>query len=101
MSHDAAAHCLCVSDHRPPVLEYELHHIQPLYLNGPDVPENKVWLCSNAHTSVHELIRLMVGAGRPLSYHELQAIEDRPVSHYAAEVANDGYRRFIEGTTAP
>ncbi|HHY70621.1 MAG TPA: hypothetical protein GX519_02980, partial [Thermoanaerobacterales bacterium] len=27
----------------------EVHHIHPLYLNGPDVPENMICLCPNHH----------------------------------------------------
>ena len=30
MAHDHDAQCLCVSEHRPPVSEYHLHHIRPL-----------------------------------------------------------------------
>jgi len=100
MTHDPGASCLCTSDHRPPVLEYELHHIQPTYLAGPDVPENKVWICPTTHTNTHELLRLMIGAGRCLSYYELQQLEDRPVSRYAATLAADGYVRAFPTPTA-
>lgn len=94
MSHDADAVCRCVAQHRPPVLEYERHHRLPLYLGGLKTDET-VWLCPTAHANVHELLRLMLRAGRTLSDHELQAIEPRPVSRYAATLARDGYRRFL------
>ena len=97
--HDDDVACRCVADHRPPVLEYESHHILPLAMGGPDSPENRVWLCSNAHGNVHELLRLMFKAARSLTDYELQAIEDRPVSRYAAALAREGYRRFTEAST--
>lgn len=91
MSHDQGAVCLCVSDHRPSVLEFELHHIRPKALGGTDDPANLVWLCSTAHGNVHELMRLMFRSGRPLSYYECQQAEDRPVNRYAHLLAREGY----------
>lgn len=94
MSHDADARCLCVSEHRPPVLEYEFHHVWPLYLGGPDVAANKVWICPTTHANVHELMRLMV-AGKGSTDSELSALEERPVSRYAAALARQGYMEWI------
>ncbi len=91
MSHDHSAVCVCVADHRPPVLEYERHHIWPLGLGGPDEDHNLVWICSTTHGNVHELMRLMFKAGRALTDYELSALEDRPVSRYAAALAREGY----------
>ncbi len=101
MSHDAGAACACVSEHRPPVLEFESHHVWPLYLAGPDDPTNRVWLCSTAHGNVHELLRLMVGAGRTLTDTEMQAVEDRPVSRYAAALARTGYTMWRASQAEP
>ncbi len=98
MSHDAGAVCVCVADHRPPVLEYETHHIWPLGMGGPDTPDNQVWVCPSSHANVHELLRLMSREGRTLTDHELQGLEDRPVSRYAATLAREGYRRFVANT---
>ncbi len=92
MSHDAGAVCVCVFEHRPPVLEYERHHILPLYLGGEHDGET-VWVCPSTHANCHELLRLMLRDG-PLTYAELQAIEDRPVSRYAATLARAGYYRW-------
>ncbi len=94
MSHDPGAACRCVAEHRPPVLEYAEHHILPSFLGGPDVAENRVWLSSTAHANVHELLRLMLRTGRTLTDWELQQVEDRPVSRYAAALARDGYTRW-------
>lgn len=94
MAHDVGAVCACVADHRPAVLEYERHHIWPLGMGGPDTPDNQLWVCSNCHGNIHELLRLMCRAGRTLTDTELHALEDRPVSRYAATVARDGYTRF-------
>ena len=95
MSHDTGAHCHCVAEHRPPALELEEHHIWPRYLGGPDTPENRIFICSTTHGNVHELLRLMLRAGRVLPYRELQLAEDRPVSRYAAELAAEGFRRYV------
>lgn len=98
MSHDGEAVCLCCAEHRPPVLEYEAHHVWPKGMGGPDVPENLVWVCGNTHSNTHELLRHILRAGRPLTDHELSALEERPVSRYAAALAREGYRRFTDNT---
>ncbi len=95
MAHDLDAVCLCCAEHRPPVLEYEAHHVLPIYLGGLTTDET-AWLCPTAHANVHELLRLILRAGRTLSDHELQTIEPRPVSRYAAALAREGYRRFTD-----
>lgn len=91
MSHDEGAVCLCVADHRPPILEYHRHHVRPAALGGSDDPSNLVFLCPSQHTNVHELLRMMFAAGRVLSHHELSEAQDRPVSRYAARIARAGY----------
>lgn len=57
MSHDAGARCVCVRRHIPAVLEYVIHHIQPLADGGPDTPENRTWLCPTTHYNVHQWLR--------------------------------------------
>lgn len=89
--HDTGQRCVCVADHRPPCLELEHHHIWPLYLGGPDTPDNKIWICANTHNNTHELIRLMAKAGRYLSHSECQALQDRPVPRYAHALAARGF----------
>lgn len=97
MAHDEGAVCLCCADHRPPVLEYERHHVHPIYL-GSDEDSETVWVCSNCHGSVHEILRLMLKSGALLSYSQVQALEDRPVSRYAYTLAAEGYRRWAAST---
>jgi len=99
MAHDTAAACECVAEHRPPVLEHERHHRFPLGMGGTDDPDNLVFVCPTAHANIHELLSLMVKAGRELTDYELQALEPRPVSRYAATVARDGYRRWLAAIT--
>ncbi len=96
MSHDHDAVCRCVLKHRPPVLEYERHHILPIYLGG-SVDGETVWVCPSTHANCHELMRLMLAAGRTMTDYELQAVEDRPVSRYAAALARDGFHRWNAG----
>ncbi len=93
MSHDPGAACRCCADHRPPVLEHEAHHVLPLFLGGDNYGET-VWLCPTGHANVHELLRLMLKTGRTLTDWELQQVEDRPVSRFAANLARDGYARW-------
>lgn len=52
-----AKKCLCVANHNPKPRQLHKHHIQPLYLEGPDTSENLIWLCPTAHANVHVLIR--------------------------------------------
>lgn len=94
-NHDVGRFCLCVSDHRPAPLELNAHHVWPLANGGPDVPENIVWLCPTAHTNVHELLRLMMKAGRPMTDAQLSALVPQAVSRYAASLARLGWRRIV------
>lgn len=94
-SHDEGRTCGCCFEHRPPVLEFERHHIWPLGLGGPDQEVNVVWVCPTTHANVHELLRLMLKAHRELTYRECQDAEDRTVDRYAHTLALDGYRRWV------
>ena len=96
MAHDEFSSCRCVSEHRPPVLEYVQHHIWPTSMGGPDTPGNRVWLCDNAHRNVHELLRLMLKADKALTETELENLEPRPVSRYAGVLARSGFLDFKE-----
>jgi 5-methylcytosine-specific restriction endonuclease McrA len=40
----------CIIDSKPNCVE---HHILPKSLGGKDTPENKVWLCAECHSNVH------------------------------------------------
>ncbi len=97
-AHDEDATCVCVSDHRPPVLEYNAHHILPEYLGGEDVPDNRVWLCPTTHVNVHEVLRLVLRDG-PLTYRQVQHLQPRPLSRYAYDLAADGYARWLVAST--
>ncbi len=96
MAHDIDARCLCVSDHRPSVLEYQRHHIYPMGMGGLDEPSNIVEICPTAHVNIHEMLRLMLGAGRPLGDAELSRLEPRPINRYSADLARAGYKAFID-----
>ena len=42
----------------------EVHHIWPLGMGGPDVKDNRIPLCSNAHSAVHSFLTLLIkGSG--------------------------------------
>jgi len=88
-SHDEGQHCHCVQLHRPKVMELDKHHIWPLGFEGPDVPENWIWLCPTAHRNVHEYLRLL------LKY-EGKVAKDLANDYpwFARDVAWKGYRRI-------
>ncbi len=100
-AHDEGQTCLCMVTHRPHPLELHRHHRWPLYLGGSDDEANIVWLCPTAHANVHELLRHMVKADRPLTDHELRAVYDVPVSEYAARIARDGFTAYAAGRGTP
>ena len=95
MSHDLGYTCVCTVDHRPPTLELNAHHIQPLHLGGPDVPENRVWLCPTTHANTHELLRLLIKADGAMTYRRAQEMQERPVNRYAYDLAVEGFRRWL------
>lgn len=97
MSHDAGRSCRCQADHRPHPLELERHHIWPLGMGGPDVDANIEWLCPTAHTNVHEILRHFMRSGL-LTWGQVLALYDSPVSRVAYEVAVEGYRRWSIAT---
>ncbi len=87
--------------HRPYPLEFFRHHVWPTGMGGPDTEDNIVWICPTGHSGIHELLRHMVKADRPLTNHELGAMYDVPLSGYAAQVARDGFTAYAasRGTT--
>lgn len=84
MSHDHERRCSCVTDHRPAVVELDRHHILPLYLGGPDVDSNVVWICPNTHRAAHEALRLLLKGATDLS----------EFPRRARDLARDGYARW-------
>lgn len=56
--------CVCVAEHRPPVLEVQAHHLWPKYLGGPPHPMTLLGLCATTHTNVHRTIRALVKADK-------------------------------------
>lgn len=50
--------------HRPPVLETEVHHVQPLAMGGPDVAENRVKVCGTGHANIHRVLHALA-LGKP------------------------------------
>jgi HNH endonuclease len=41
----------------------EVHHVWPKGEGGPDIPANRVTLCSNGHGQVHDLLAKVKHAG--------------------------------------
>lgn len=42
------------------IVPIEVHHIWPSGYHGPDIPENRIALCANAHSDVHYLLEAML-----------------------------------------
>lgn len=99
MSHDHGRACLCRATHAPHPLELERHHVWPLGMGGPDTADNVVWTCPTTHTNTHELLRLLMRVG-PLTWGEVGAMYDVPVSRYAYDLAVEGYRRVLAAIEA-
>jgi hypothetical protein len=60
--------CLCVKRHAPnPGADLNLHHIQPLSWQGPDIESNRIWICPTTHARAHSVLNEYVRAlpGRP------------------------------------
>lgn len=51
--------CVVHAYHWPPLLETQLHHVWPLGMGGPDVKENKVWVCPTGHRNIHWNMRAL------------------------------------------
>jgi hypothetical protein len=85
--------CVCVSEHRPAVLETQSHHLWPVYLGGPPHQQTMLGLCPTTHMNVHRCLRAMVKAGRVLSRYELAQLEpERPFPpQYAWWTASNGF----------
>jgi hypothetical protein len=98
MSHDAGRVCVCRTPHAPAPLELEQHHIWPLGMDGPAVPENVVWVCPTTHTNTHEILREIVRRGGNLTWGDATDHWVEPVSRYAFELAHEGYRRYLAGS---
>lgn len=65
-------------------------------MGGSDEPENIVFICPNCHSHTHELLRLILAAGRSLGDAELSRLEPRPINRYSADLARMGYQAFID-----
>lgn len=63
MTHAGPVTCVCVANHSPVVADPHIHHIVPLYVGGPDTPENVVNICPTSHAAVHLLLRAWERAG--------------------------------------
>lgn len=77
--------CRVHGSHRPGVITLHTHHIQPLGMQGPDVPENKVRICPTGHANVHAIMAALV-FGHP--------VPKGSRSEY--ELARQGYARWVD-----
>ncbi len=75
-------------------MEFFVHHIHPVGMGGPDVASNRIALCPTTHANVHEVLRLLVKEGMK-TYRQVAVANSRIVSHYAYDLAVDGYERWL------
>ncbi len=59
----AGRRCVLHKYHSPEVVSFDVHHVVPTYMGGPDVASNRVVVCPTGHRNVHVLIGALV-AGR-------------------------------------
>jgi hypothetical protein len=52
----------CWAHHHREQVPLEVHHVWPVGANGPNVAANRVTICANAHSSVHDLLLKMLKA---------------------------------------
>lgn len=65
----------------------------PLGMGGPDTAANRLFVCPTTHTNAHEVLRLLVKHG-PLTYRQVQTLNDRPVPRFAYDLALTGWTRW-------
>jgi hypothetical protein len=88
---DPAKHpCDVHGTHRPEPLVIIRHHIVPLGMAGPDVPENWLNVCDTGHRNIHTLLGPMCQKDKP-TYGILPAVHAaRLEKHFARE----GFERW-------
>jgi hypothetical protein len=52
----------CWAHKHTELVPLEVHHVWPLGEGGPNIAANKVSICSNAHSSAHDLLAKMLKA---------------------------------------
>lgn len=61
----AAMSMVCACHKHREMVPMEVHHIWPKGMGGPDIPSNRIRICSNAHGSIHSYLALLIkGNGR-------------------------------------
>jgi hypothetical protein len=50
-------------------VSYEIHHVFPVGYGGPNVANNKIKICCNAHSDIHYLMDQLL-AGKPVNLRE-------------------------------
>lgn len=79
---------ICACHHHRELVPLEVHHVWPRGMGGPDIPANKVTICSNAHGSIHDyLSRLVKGNGK---------VPWQIARHYGRKVRAYALRGYLE-----
>lgn len=86
--------CACVLFHNPAPAGLEAHHVWPLYLQGPDVRTNMVWICPTTHTNAHKILDTFVKAKMVLKRVKGQ-------QPYAYKLAVRGYTEYLNSQADP
>jgi hypothetical protein len=56
---------MCACHFHRSLVPIEIHHVWPLGEGGPNVASNKVTVCANGHSSIHDLLaKLVKGQGK-------------------------------------
>lgn len=92
---EAESPCPCPLIH-PPLLVLDRHHLWPLGWGGPDIADNIVPICPNAHRLAHTLLNRMKKAGSPLSY-----AEARKYGLVVRSLAERGWKKMIDAGRTP
>lgn len=61
--------CVLHRYHRPEVVSFDVHHVIPTYMGGPDVLSNRIVVCPTGHRNLHVLIGALL-AKRAVDVHD-------------------------------
>jgi hypothetical protein len=51
--------CVLHAYHSPEVVSFDVHHVIPISMGGPDIATNRIIVCPTGHRNVHTLIHAL------------------------------------------
>lgn len=63
LPNDGSVSCDLHQYHSPEVVSFDIHHVIPKSMGGPDTQDNKAVVCPTGHRNVHTLLRVFASVG--------------------------------------